>query len=96
MNEDKIITKLAEHDEQFTKVIVKLIEHDERFERIEGSMFTKEDGRKMMDILEGIATICKRIQEDHLFAIEWIKRLQTQVDHQESEIQKIKSRLQIA
>lgn len=76
MDEDKIITKLAEHDEQFTRVIVKLIEHDERFERIEENMFTKEEGRKMMDTLDGIAKICKDIREDHLFAIEWIKRLQ--------------------
>mgnify|MGYP001618081547 CR=1 FL=1 len=82
MNEDKIITKL--------------LELDERVERMEQNMVTKSDNQRVLDTLEGIVTICKRIEEDHLFAIEWIKRLQTQVDHQESEIQKIKTRLQIA
>lgn len=78
------------------KIITKLLEHDERLERIEENMFTKEDSRKMMELLEGIATVCKNIQEDHVFAIEWIKRLQTKIDQQENEIHAIKARLQMA
>lgn len=96
MDEDRIINKLSEHDKQFDKIIVKLIEHDERMDRIEANMVTKADNQRVLDLLEGIATICKRIQEDHLFAMEWIKRLQSQVDQQESDIRKIKAQLHIA
>ncbi len=77
MDEDKIIHKLAEHDDQFDKVIMKLVEHDERMDRIETNMVTKADNQRVLDILDGIAKICRNIQEDHIFGVEWIKRLQT-------------------
>lgn len=76
-------------------IVKKLIEHDEQLSYIRQNMFTRDDGRKMMDILEGIATVVKKIQEDHTFAIEWLKRLQTQVERQQEDIQKIKVRLQM-
>ena len=77
-------------------VIKKLLEHDDRLQRIEEHMATKDDIRHLTDILEGIATMCKKIQEDHVFAIEWLKRLQTQFDRQEEDIRQIKMRLQMA
>ncbi len=77
-------------------IINKLLEHEDRLKRIEENMATKDDVRRMTDLLEGIATIAKRIQEDHVFAIEWLKRLQSQYDKQEEEIRKIKLKLQIA
>jgi hypothetical protein len=81
MNEDKLIRKL--------------LEHDDRLDRIERNMASKDDVRRMTDLLEGIATICKNIQEEHTFAVEWVKRLQTQVERQEEDIRQIKLRLQI-
>jgi len=80
-------------DEQ--KVINKLLEHDDRFDRIERNLASKDDVRQMTDLLEGIATVCKNIQEDHTFAMEWVKRLQSQVERQEEDIRQIKLRLQI-
>jgi len=66
MNEDKILDKLTEHDEQFNKVFIKLIEHDDRLDDIQANMFTKDDRSPVMDLLEGIATVCKNIQEVHI------------------------------
>ena len=85
------------------KVIQKLVEHDERLDRIEKNMVTKDDYKKHTELLESIVTIVKKTQEDHSFSIEWVKRLQSQVDHQEQgsrkhedEIHKIKMQLKIA
>lgn len=70
-------------------------EVNEKIDSIEDRMATKEDTRGIMEILEGIATIAKKIQEDHTFAIEWPKRLQTQVERQEEEIRQIKLQLKL-
>ncbi|MEK7516667.1 MAG: hypothetical protein AAB562_03665 [Patescibacteria group bacterium] len=78
------------------KVIHKLLEHDDQFRSIRENMATRDDMRKVMDVLEGIATICKNIQEDHVFSIEWLKRIQAQVEKQDEEIRQIKMRLQMA
>ncbi|MBI5135421.1 hypothetical protein HZA86_04295 [Candidatus Uhrbacteria bacterium] len=78
------------------KIIQKLIDHDEQLQFIRENMATSNDVRNMTGILEGIATITQKIQEDHTFGIEWIKRLQTPVERQEEDIRKIKMQLQIA
>ena len=78
------------------KVITKLIEHDASLDRIERNMATKDDVRDMKDVLESIVTIAKKIQEDHVFAVEWLKRLQDHVERQDEEIRQIKLKLQMA
>lgn len=82
MNEDKII-----------KI---LLNHSEILEKMENSMLTKEDGRKMVNSLENVATICKKIQEDHVFAVEWLKRLQNRSEIHEDDLRRIKLHLKIA
>lgn len=82
MNEDKVIQEIL------------ILKDDVQI--IKETMSTKDDIRSMMHLLEGIATVCKKIQEDHVFAIEWLKRLQSQVERQENDIRQIKLRLQMA
>lgn len=77
------------------KIISKLLEHDDSFGRIERDMFTKEDGKQMIGMLEGLTTMTKKIEEDHIFSIEWLKRVQNQVEKQEEEIRQIKLKLGI-
>lgn len=85
---------VATHDDVH-RIADVLSDHEDRLVRIEETMATKDDMRRMTDILESIATAVKMIQEDHVFAIEWMKRLQTQADRQEDEIRQIKLRLQM-
>lgn len=78
------------------KVIQEIVTLKDDVRAVKETMATKEDIRKMTHLLEGIATICKKIQEDHVFAIEWLKRLQSQIERQEDDIRQIKLRLQMA
>lgn len=76
------------------KIIEKLLEHDQKFEILEKKM---DDGfNKVNETLEQMVTIMKKIQEDHTFALEWLKRLQDQVEKQEQDIIKIKKQLKLA
>jgi len=78
------------------KIIQTLLDHEERLERIEQNMLTKDEGRKMLDLLEGLTTTCTKIHEDHLFAVEWLQRTQSQVDRHEQDINKIKVQFKVA
>ena len=77
-------------------IIKKLLEHDERFDRWEEKMATKDDMREIKNTLDVIVTEIKKIRDDHVFAVEWLKRLQTQVEKQEDDIRQIKLKLQMA
>lgn len=78
------------------KIIKKLIEHDEQLALIREHMVTKDDLRQVTDILEGIATSVKRIEEDHTSVVSWVTRVQERVDSHDREINKIKLQLHIA
>jgi len=60
MNEEKIIEKLLEHDREFIAIRREM----------------KDGFNKVNETLEQLVTIVKKIQEDHVFALEWLKRLQ--------------------
>lgn len=103
MNDEKVLEKLIEHDvlashheEKLDLLISKTVEHGERLERIEAKMATKDDFRHMLGLLEGIATDIKTIKDDHIFAIEWLKRIQAHIEKQDLEIQAIKLKLQMS
>jgi len=101
MAEDKIIKKLLEHDQEFKTIHQEIGGMNERMDgmdsKMEGMNKRMEIGfKKVNDVLEELVTIVKKIQEDHTFAIEWLKRLQDQVEKQEQEITKIKQQLKIA
>lgn len=78
------------------KIINKLIEHDEQLALIREHMVTKDDLRQVTNILEGIATSVKRIEDDHTMTIEWVTRVQERVEAHDRDINKIKLQLHIA
>lgn len=77
-------------------VIQKLLDHDQQFQEIRSAMATKDDIRELKELVEEVVTITKKIREDHVFALEWLKRLQDKVDRQEEQIQKIMVQLHLA
>lgn len=103
MNEDKIITKLIEHDDSLGKIVTKLIEHDDRLERMETKMdgfLTKEE---YMNGQDKIMAILLRLDEERIFTMEWVKKIEREVEEQkiktdehEEVLNRIKTRLQIA
>lgn len=76
MNEDKIVQEII------------TLKEDVRI--IKETMVTKDDLHKNTDLLETIVTIVKKTQDDHVFSVEWLKRVQNQVDEQKEEIRAIK------
>lgn len=71
---DEIDAKLLQHDVQFNNLTTILVQHDDRLDRIEENMFTKEDGRKMMVIIENIATVVKDTRQEQKHMIKWLQR----------------------
>lgn len=86
MNEDKIIQEVMT-----LKDTVGQIQETLATEMIKRSDYDKHTG-----LLESIVTITKKTNEDHVFSVEWLKRLQNQVDVQEEAIRKIKLQLHLA
>ncbi len=81
--ENKIIEKLVEHDNQLELISAKLLEHDQKFDRI-------------MDVLEGIAGTCKRLDEDRVFSGSRMNRIEDRLQNQEEDLGKIKFQLKTA
>jgi hypothetical protein len=115
MQEDKIFQKLEQHDAQFVKiderfVVVdnrldritdKLLEHDDRFDKLEKTM--AEGFSKVNDNLEEIVTIVQRLDQERIFTVQWIRRIEDEVGEQKIKIQehdvmlkKVKAELNIA
>ena len=75
------------------RIINKLIEIDLKVSKMQEKMVTKEELRIFKDEVntqfDQQSVILKRLDEERLFTVEWIRRI-------ESDVEKIKSRLQIA
>ena len=75
------------------RIINKLIEIDLKVSKMQEEMVTKEELRIFKDEVntqfDQQSVILKRLDEERLFTVEWIRRI-------ESDVEKIKSRLQIA
>lgn len=87
MNEDKIITKLLEHDEQF-KTLTPLVEESRAF-RDEVTLANEQ-----------MLTILKRLDEERHFTAAWIQRVEEDlkqtketVAFHQAELQAVKARL---
>jgi len=81
MSEDKIIQKLLEHDEQLSRVVTK----DEFGE------FKKETLQNQEEMI----TILKRLDQERIFTIEWVKRIEKEVEEHHKEIEKMKLKLKV-
>lgn len=82
--------------ENTDKIIKKLIEHDDRLEKIENTMATKDDINRVMNSLDEVLTISRRLDQERIFTQEWIKRIEQEVSDHTKEISKLKRTLKIA
>lgn len=94
MAEDKIIEKLLEHDQKFDVIQFEIKEMNQKLQTLTEK--SDDNFRRSYEILEELVTMVKKIQEDHVFALEWLKRLQDQLERQEQEIIRIKQQLKMA
>lgn len=79
MNEEKIIKKLFEHDDEFVEVNKKI--DDFRRETLNGQ--------------EQMMTILKRLDQERIFTAEWIRRIEADVEANKTEVIKIKQLLKV-
>lgn len=82
MNEDKIIQKLIEHDEQFEDLKGKINDLPTRQEFLQ-----KEDE---------IIKILNRLDQERIFTMQAIKRIEVEVEQHSQEIKQIKQQLKLA
>ncbi len=95
--------KFAQHDQKFEVIIGKLVDHDEQLKDLRENMMTKDDGRQIMDTLESIATTVQRLDQERIFTVGWVKRIEDRVEQtekdvvqQKEDIQKMKVQLKLA
>ena len=80
MNEDKVIQKLIEHDHQF-----ELLRDD-----------IQQMHRDNLDKQDEMITILKRLDEERVFTVEWIRRIENEVAEHTQAISEIKQRLKVS
>ncbi|OGL67292.1 hypothetical protein A2856_01215 [Candidatus Uhrbacteria bacterium RIFCSPHIGHO2_01_FULL_63_20] len=78
------------------KIIQKLIEHEAEHRDIRENMMNKDDGRRMMDLLEGVASMVKDRHEEQSFRAAWLNRLQEASDRHERDIRFMREHLKLA
>ncbi len=89
------------------KIIAKLVDHDEQLREIKDNMVTKNELAEFKDeYLQGqdeMMTILKRLDEDRIFTHRWVDRIESDLEHtksrvaqSEDEISKLKTDLKIA
>ena len=81
-NEDKIITKLMEHDEKFENLATK-----DELDKFREEVLSGQDA---------MMTILKRLDEERIFTQKWVREIEEEVRRQDEEIKKIKLQLKIA
>jgi uncharacterized protein YjgD (DUF1641 family) len=89
MNEDKIIEKLIDHEEQLSEIKQKIA--------------TKDDIHEVMQTQDEMMTILKRLDEDRIFTHKWVDRIESDLEQtksrvaqSEEELSKLKADLKIA
>lgn len=80
MNEEKIIKKLFEHDDEFKTVKKEMA--DFKRETLAGQ--------------EQMITILKRLDQERIFTAEWIRRIEAEVENNKAEVVKIKQLLKVS
>lgn len=80
MNEDKIIEKLIDHDEKLDNL-------EEKNSDLKSESLKNQ---------EEMITILKRLDQERIFATEWVKRIEDEAEENKQEINKAKQALNIA
>lgn len=91
------------HDQLFDRIITKLIEHDEKFEHMVTKKEFSEFQEKVMTQFDEQLVILKRLDEERYATIEWLKRLDQEVeDHRKKidnhahQLQRIRQELKLS
>jgi len=79
MNEDKIITKLEEHDKRFDVL-------ESNFGEFKQQVLTSQDE---------MLTILHRLDQERIFTTAWVSRIEKEVEEHSKEIAKVKAALKI-
>ncbi len=78
------------------KIIQKLIEHDERLDRIEEKMATRADLNDIRTTMDAMLGILNRLDQERIFTVEAIRRIENEVQVHSQEIKQIKQQLKLA
>lgn len=73
-----------------------LVIHDKRLSAIEDNYVTKKEFRELMNSIDFSVKSVMNMKEDHVFGVEWMKRMQDQLGWHEQDIRKLKLQLNLA
>ena len=83
-----ITNKLTDHDVRLDRITDKLLEHDDRLEEL-GKQISREVGGLREEFLRGQDQMMKiliRLDEERVFTVEAIRRMQDELDQQKKKI----------
>lgn len=96
---DKVDNRFSDHDKQFVRIVNKLVDHGEELKEIKETMTTKQDLFELQDkVLTGqdqLMQILRKLDQEHHFTLEWIKRIDRTVVNHTKEISGMKRILKI-
>lgn len=78
------------------KIAAKLIQHDKALGEIKDSMVTKKEHQDVLDSLDQILRIVKRLDQERTFSNQWAKGVNKDIEKQEQEIIKIKKAVNVS
>ncbi|MCC7356740.1 MAG: hypothetical protein IT410_03995 [Candidatus Doudnabacteria bacterium] len=62
------------------KILSKLIEHDERLDRIEQNMATKSELGALSNAIDKVLVIVQKLDQERIFTYKWISRIEGDID----------------
>ncbi len=71
------------------KIVEKLLEHDDELRWIRENMATKDDIHGMMSVLDAQTVILKRLDEERIFSNSRTRRLEDRVDDHDMQLKKL-------
>lgn len=78
------------------KIIKKLLEHNDQLDFIKKNMATREELGEIKTSLDKVLEISIRLDQERVATYQWIKRIETDVERQKIEIKRIKLKLKVA
>jgi chromosome segregation ATPase len=83
-------------DERLEKISDLAFNHGDRIAWLEENVATKKDFKELMISVDNWTKKIADVREDHLFGVEWMKRMQEQLGWHEQDIRKLKLMLNLA
>lgn len=93
---EQVDKRFEQVDKRFEQMAGVLIDHNQRLANIEENMVTKKEFRELMNTLDYSVKEVMNMKEDHVFGVEWMKRMQDQLGWHEQDIRKLKLMLNLA